>query len=77
MCGLDAAHVWAYKCSMQATIHEQVLAHLEAAKGNWPRVARESGVSIRTLSKIARREIVDPGISHVQKLYDYFAGRPQ
>lgn len=57
---------------MRETIHEQVLAHLEATKGQWPRVAKEAGVSIRTLSKIARREIVDPGVSHIQKLHDYF-----
>lgn len=62
---------------MHGTIHEQVLAHLEAAKGRWPVVARESGVSVRTLSKIARREIADPGVSHIQKLYDYFRERSQ
>jgi hypothetical protein len=60
---------------MQASIHEQVLAHLQATKGRWPVIAKESGVSIRTLSKIARQEIADPGVSHIQKLYDYFRVR--
>lgn len=53
-------------------LHDYVLEQLEAAKGRWPEVAAQSGVSRRTIEKIARREIEDPGISHVQKLADYF-----
>jgi len=54
------------------TMHAFVLAHLERTKGQWPLVARESGVSKRTLEKIARGEIADPSVSHMQKLSDYF-----
>lgn len=57
-------------------LHDYVLAQLEAAKGRWPEVAAHSGVSRRTIEKIARSEIKDPGISHVQKLADYFRGLP-
>lgn len=57
---------------MVENLHAYVLRHLEAAKGRWPEVAEGSGVSRRTIEKIARKEIEDPGISHVQKLADYF-----
>lgn len=53
-------------------LFEYVLDKLESSKGKWSAVAEGSGVSYRTLEKIARGEIKDPGISHVQKLADYF-----
>ncbi len=53
-------------------MHDFVLASLQSAKGRWTEVASGSGVSKRTLEKIARREIEDPGISHVEKLALYF-----
>lgn len=57
-------------------LHDYVLEQLKAAKGRWAEVARGSGVPKRTLEKIARREIEDPGVSHIQKLADYFRGQP-
>ena len=57
---------------MEQNIYEFVMAGLENTKGNWPQVADGSGVSKRTLEKIARREIKDPGVSHIQALADYF-----
>jgi predicted transcriptional regulator len=48
-----------------------VLGKLDQCKGQLPRVATESGVPYRTLQKIVSREIKDPGVSTVQKLYDY------
>ena len=57
---------------MDIPIYEFVMQQLEASKGNWPEVAQGSGVSKRTLEKIARREIADPGVSHIQRLSDYF-----
>lgn len=57
---------------MDKPIYEYVLEQLELSKGRWPEVAEDSGVSYRTLSKISSGEIVDPGVSHVQKLADYF-----
>jgi hypothetical protein len=54
------------------SMHEYVLQQLAASRGRWPEVADRSGVPLRTLEKIARSEIKDPGVSHVQKLFDYF-----
>lgn len=59
---------------MKQSLHEYVLERLEASKGRWARVAEGSGVSRRTVEKIARREIVDPGVSHIEKLARYFRG---
>jgi transcriptional regulator with XRE-family HTH domain len=57
---------------MHESIYAFVLGELERAKGTWPRVAEGSGVSQRTIEKIARREIQDPGVSHIEKLARYF-----
>ena len=57
---------------MSQTLHEYVLDQLERSKGTWPEVAEGSGVSRRTLEKIARGEIADPGVSHIEKLAVYF-----
>lgn len=43
-----------------------------AARGRWPVIADESGVPLRTIEKIARREVEDPRVSNIQKLADYF-----
>ena len=59
---------------METTMYDFVMYQLQERKGSWPAVSRGSGVSIKTLGKIARREIKDPGVSHVQALYDYFKG---
>ena len=57
---------------MNISIHQYVLDRLQATKGEWPRVASESGVSRRTLEKIARREVANPGVLVVEKLARYF-----
>lgn len=57
---------------MDQPIYDYVLERLEAEKGRWSAVAEGSGVPKRTLEKIARKEIQDPGVSHIQKLADYF-----
>lgn len=56
--------------SMYAFVMDQ----LQQSKGRWPEVAKGAGVPKRTLEKIARREIVDPGISHIEALAQYFRG---
>ena len=53
-------------------IHDYVVDQLNLTKGRWPEVARESGIPRRTLEKIARREISNPGVRHIQRLTDYF-----
>jgi hypothetical protein len=54
-------------------IHDFVVAQLNARKGRWSDIALGSGVPKRTLEKIARREIENPGVKHIQQLADYFA----
>jgi hypothetical protein len=57
---------------MEDSIYGYVMTQLEAAKGHWPAIAESAGVPHRTLEKIARMEIKDPGISHIEKLYRFF-----
>jgi transcriptional regulator with XRE-family HTH domain len=61
---------------MENSIHEYVVRELLAARGRWPQIAHESGVSRRTLEKIARREIANPGVKHVETLARYFTRTP-
>lgn len=57
---------------MPIPLHDFVLQRLEAVKGTWPLVAEGSGVPLRTIEKIARKETEDPRVSNIQKLADYF-----
>jgi transcriptional regulator with XRE-family HTH domain len=59
---------------MDEPMYEFVMAQLEASKGTWPSLASATGISRRTIEKIARREIADPGVSHIQRLADHFRG---
>jgi transcriptional regulator with XRE-family HTH domain len=54
------------------SLYEYVMDRLRQTKGSWPEVAAGSGVSVRTVEKIAREEIKDPGVSHIEKLAGYF-----
>lgn len=56
------------------SIYQFVMDQLQEHKGRWPQVSEGSGVPKRTLEKIARREIVDPGVSHIEALAKYFRG---
>lgn len=57
---------------MSASIYQYVLDELEKAKGRWPDVARDTEMSLSTLKKIARREVENPGVVHIEKLANYF-----
>jgi transcriptional regulator with XRE-family HTH domain len=57
---------------MTESIYEFVLSQLKQHKGRWSDVADGSGVSKRTIEKIASREIADPGVSHIEKLAKFF-----
>jgi hypothetical protein len=57
---------------METPMLEYVIDRLQACKGNWPVVAAEAGISLRTLEKIARREVQDPRVGSVQTLFDFF-----
>ena len=54
------------------SLYAFVMRRLQEAKGTWPEVAEATGVSRRTIEKIAREEIKDPGVSHIEKLAQYF-----
>jgi hypothetical protein len=55
------------------SMYERVMSNLEAYKGRWGEVADGSGVSKRTIEKIARKEIQDPGVSHIEALDRWFS----
>jgi hypothetical protein len=54
-----------------------VLRRLNQVKGDWPRVAEESGVPYQTITKIGGRFVSDPRYSTVQALFDYFEAHPE
>jgi transcriptional regulator with XRE-family HTH domain len=62
---------------MTESIYAFVLERLESVKGRWPRVAEESGISLRTIEKIARQEVKDPGVSFIERLAKYFREREE
>ena len=53
-----------------------VLRHLRAARGQ-RRIAAETGVPYSTLTKIIQGRTSNPGVQHVQALYDYFQEEEQ
>lgn len=59
---------------MEQSLYEYVMGRLQATKGTWPAVAKATGMSKRTIEKIANGEIEDPGVSHCEKLANYFRG---
>lgn len=57
--------------SLMTTVRRE----LALRKGHWRQVVKESGVPYDTLCKIAQGR-VDPGVSRVQRLLDYFRQHP-
>lgn len=57
---------------MKQSLYEFVISRLQDSKGTWPAIAEATGVSNRTIQKIASGEIADPGVSHIEKLAAYF-----
>lgn len=55
---------------MQSRI-EFVKHKLERLRGQWPRVARESGVKYKTIKNIAQGEVTDPRASNLDRLHAY------
>ena len=50
---------------------EYVRARLERLRGQWPRVARESGVPYKTIKNIMQGKSKDPRNSNVEALRNY------
>jgi K+-transporting ATPase c subunit len=60
---------------MEESMHDYVVNQLQAAKGQWTKVAEETRISKRTIEKIARREYKDPAVSFIERLSGYFRER--
>jgi hypothetical protein len=63
--------------TIQEPMLDTVLRRLEESKGDWPKVAEESGVPYQTITKIGGRFVADPRHSTVQALFDYFTALPE
>lgn len=48
---------------------------LEAARGSWPHIAESTGVPYFTITNIVQGKSVDPRVSSLQPLVDYFRAR--
>lgn len=53
-------------------MHQFVIDQLQIAKGTWPAIAERTGISKRTIEKIANGDIKDPAVSNVETLSNYF-----
>lgn len=62
---------------MRESLYQFVMEKLQESKGTWASIAIATDMSYRTLEKIARGEIADPGVSHIEKLADYFRDKPK
>lgn len=49
-----------------------VRAELQDRKGTWTAIAEATGISKRTIEKIADETIEQPGLRHLDKLVKYF-----
>ncbi len=57
---------------METSIYQFVMSKLASPGYTYQQIADGSGVSKRTVEKIARREIADPGVSHIERLAEFF-----
>lgn len=57
---------------MNESILGYVMDRLDAAKGQWPQIADDSGVPYRTVQKIGSGKTRSPRIDSVEKLAKYF-----
>lgn len=57
---------------MAEPILDYVKGCLEAHRGEWPEISRQTEVPYFTITNIVQGKVEDPRISTVQKLFDYF-----
>lgn len=69
---------------MQPSMYAFVIAKLgetpkefPSARAYWRSLAAATGVSVKTIEKIFRRQIEDPGVSHIEKLADELGYTPR
>lgn len=60
---------------MDTPMLDYVKEHLEAARGEWPRISEETGVPYFTITNIVQGKVEDPRVSTVQKLLTYFQSK--
>ena len=60
----------------EVSLLDKVITELEKRKGQWPEIARGSGVPYKTLQKVGYRVVKDPGISIVEKLDRWLRANP-
>jgi transcriptional regulator with XRE-family HTH domain len=61
----------------QLPLLDYVVARLESRRFTYQQVAEGSGVPKRTVEKIARRETLNPGVRHVERLASFFRDSEQ
>jgi transcriptional regulator with XRE-family HTH domain len=54
------------------SLHDYVIAQLQARKGEWRGIAEATGISRSMIVKIAQRRVKDPGVSFIERLVKYF-----
>jgi transcriptional regulator with XRE-family HTH domain len=57
---------------MSESEYEYVMTQLQLAKGRWRRIAEATGISKRTIEKIASGESKNPGVLTIETLGAYF-----
>lgn len=62
-------------CIHMESTHQYVVEQLQAVKGQWPTVSDKTGVSLRTIEKIANRKKPPKAVTNLEKLTTYFRGR--
>ncbi len=62
---------------MSVSIHEQVVEGLQQWKGHWDEVSEKTGVPLRTIEKVARREYKSHRMSTIDPLYTFFSRKPR
>lgn len=51
--------------------NEMIIKELRSRKGKWKEIARQCGMSVRTVRKIANGEIANPGSISMDTLAEY------
>lgn len=57
---------------METALHAYVLEQFDKTSLTYQQIADGADVAVRTVEKIARKEIADPGVSHIEKLAAFF-----
>lgn len=56
---------------MELSLHDRVVARLQALKGRWPAIAKRTGINYGSLRKIAQRTTKNPRVRNLETLDRY------